>query len=51
MTVDAKAVMSALHSTSAEGFVTSKDVASAMGIKGSSPLIKAVRKELDVLAR
>lgn len=51
MTVDRAAVLDALREASAEGFVTAKEVAASMGIKGSSPLVRSVRKELVVLAR
>ena len=51
MTVDRAAVLDALREASAEGFATSKQVAAALGIKGVSPLIRTVRKELEVMAR
>ena len=51
MTVDRAAVLDALREASAEGFATSKQVAAALGIKGASPLIRTVRKELEVMAR
>lgn len=51
MTVDRDAVLDALREASAEGFATSKQVAAALGIKGASPLIRTVRKELEVMAR
>lgn len=51
MTVDRDAVLDALREASAEGFATSKQVAAVLGIKGASPLIRTVRKELEVMAR
>jgi DNA-binding PadR family transcriptional regulator len=51
MTVDRAAVLDALREASAEGFATSKQVAAVLGIKGASPLIRTVRKELEVMAR
>lgn len=51
MTVDRAAVLDALREASAEGFATSKQVAAVLGIKGASPLIKTVRKELEVMVR
>lgn len=51
MTFDTSDVLAGLAEASAEGFATAKQVASIMGIKGSSPLIKSVRTELDRLAR
>lgn len=51
MTVDRAAVLDALREASAEGFATSKQVAAVLGIKGASPLIRTVRKELGVMAR
>ena len=51
MTFDTADVLAGLAEASAEGFATAKQVASMMGIKGSSPLIKSVRTELDLLAR
>ena len=51
MTVDRAAVLDALREVSAEGFATSKQVAAVLGIKGASPLIRTVRKELEVMAR
>ena len=51
MTVDRAAVLDALSEASAEGFATSKQVAAVLGIKGASPLIRTVRKELEVMAR
>lgn len=51
MTFDTADVLAGLAEASAEGFATAKQVASMMGIKGSSPLIKSVRTELDLLVR
>ena len=51
MTVDRGTVSQALESASALGYRTVKDIASAMGINGSSPLIKAVREELEAMAK
>ena len=51
MTVDRAAVLDALREASAEGFATSKQVAAVLGIKGASPFIRTVRKELEVMAR
>ena len=51
MTIDRDAVLDALREASADGFATSKQVAAVLGIKGASPLIRTVRKELEVMAR
>ena len=51
MTFDTADVLAGLAEASAEGYATAKQVASMMGIKGSSPLIKSVRTELDRLVR
>lgn len=51
MTVTRESVARALEEASALGYRTVKDIASAMGIKGSSPLIKAVREELEAMVK